>query len=118
MQLHICLKTPLLPVSLSFRSICYRAGVIDHEELIFSRAHSNDIRWELLMWTLDLDSAIKDHLMRIPKTYYITVLALTFLVEVCDYLPTVSYINQAATTAPISSLTSTHFPRELPSFTI
>lgn len=67
-----------------------QTGVIDNEDLIFSQSTKIvTMRWSLLFWALDLD--IKDRFISIPETYHITVLALTFLVAVSDWIWFINY---------------------------
>lgn len=53
------------------------------EDLIFGPgALYHEIRWNLLLWVLDLDQQYRFYLENIPKEYVLIVLALTFLVKV------------------------------------
>lgn len=59
------------------------AGFVDIEELIFDESNDDDeIKWNLLLWSLGLDSHIQFALRNMPKQYVTTVLALIFLCQV------------------------------------
>lgn len=59
------------------------AGFLDIEELLFDECYGNDeIKWNLLLWSLGLNPQIQFALKNLPKHYVMTVLALIFLYQV------------------------------------
>lgn len=58
-------------------------GFFDLDALIFGELDdSDDTKWDLLLWSIGLNSQLRSDLQRIKKEYVPTVLALMFLLQV------------------------------------
>lgn len=59
-------------------------GFVDVEDMIFDRSDddNDEIKWNLLLWSLGLDPQMQFGLQKIPRKYMPTVLALKFLCNV------------------------------------
>lgn len=68
------------------------------KELLLGTEKLHETRWDLLTWTLGLQTDMRDKLMKVPERYLVVVLALVFLCKVnvareANSLPVLSIVS-------------------------